>query len=122
MLQKDRESHNNSINSSNRGSPQAKTKSCVSQTGQVAVLGQMNMYCKNLLGQSNNSQNVEKTPIISKSKSLLDEDHIHKMYEVKGVTKRYNKHNDPDRMSAFNYVNASSTANEKALQMRATIL
>jgi len=41
---------------------------------------------------------------------------------VKGVSKRYNIHKNPDSLSAFKYVNTSSTTNEKALHMRAALL
>lgn len=44
------------------------------------------------------------------------------VYEVKNVTSRYNKHNNPDKLESFSWVNQSSTRNERILLSRARLI
>lgn len=44
------------------------------------------------------------------------------IYAVKNVTARYNKHLNPDKIESFNWINQSSTQNERILKARARII
>lgn len=59
----------------------------------------MNLYCKTLLGEScNAATNADFYGTAKKSDRP--------QYELKGVTKRYQKTKHPDTMEAFKYVNS----------------